>query len=174
MKRRLAELLVLLAVIAGGVAWSSRKSVPQLDWKLARGPLALDGIPLGVTPQQAFARMWEAGGLRPEHVYHSHDGKTQFVGIKEVVEIATTDCIDLPDGTRLRVGEPLRDLARRWPLRPREDLKGRGSLATRLSEGGSWYEGAGGLWVYASREGALEYFDLSREPEQALGGPGGF
>ena len=171
MRRRLAELAFLLGICALVVGWYSNQSVPELDWSLGRGVLRVDSISLGMTPKQAYAAMGESGGERMEHVYSSADKRTFFLGGSEVLEIASFDNLVLPDGTRIRSGEPVSRLAGLWPLRYRPEKDRLAPFSIEVSSGGKWYEGAGNLWVYVSRDGRLEYFDLCREGATALGGP---
>ncbi|MBN9417210.1 MAG: hypothetical protein J0I12_17325 [Candidatus Eremiobacteraeota bacterium] len=162
MARRLAELALLLGLCALAVRWRSAQIVPELDWSLGRGTLRVE---------QAYSAMGESGGDRMELVYSSADKRTLFLGGSEVLEVASFDHLVLPDGMRIRAGESVSRLAAIWPLRYRPTKDGLAPFSLTVSRGGKWYEGPGNLWVYASREGRLEYFDLSREAATALGGP---
>ncbi|MBX3169968.1 MAG: hypothetical protein KF760_21365 [Candidatus Eremiobacteraeota bacterium] len=95
----------MLGLCALGYACFSRHSLPELDWSLGKGTLSVDGIRLGMTPAQAYAAMGESGGQLMEHVYSSADKRTLFVGGSLVIEVASLDCLFLPDGTRIQAGD---------------------------------------------------------------------
>lgn len=171
MKQRLGELMLLFCAIGVVLAWFTHSRVPELDWNLGRGRLRLDGISLGMTPREAFSAMGESGGERPEHVYSSADGRTLFLGGSIVIEVASFDCLNLPDGTKIRAGESMHKLASLWPMRHRPEKNGLAPFTIEVTKDGAWYEGAGELWVHVTRDGKIDYFDLSKEAARALGGP---
>lgn len=161
----------MLGLCALGYSFYARRSVPELDWSLGKGTLLVDGIRLGMTPVQAYAAMGESGGTRMEHLYSSADKRTLFLGGSLVMEVASFDCLFLPDGTRIQAGETVFRLASLWPLRYRVEKGGLAPFSLQVSRNGKWYEGAGNLWVYVAQDGRIEYFDLSENAAAALGGP---
>ena len=162
---------MVIALCGLGYAWYSRRpALPELDWSLGKGVLRLDGIRLGMTKVEAYTAMGETAGQVPEHVYSSADQRTFFIGEK-VGEVASFDRILLPDGTELRSGDAVVRLASLWPIRFRPEKDGFTPFSLTVSEGGRWYEGAGGLWVYADKNERLEYFDLCAPGGPSLGGP---
>jgi hypothetical protein len=171
MKRRLAEITLILGAIAVGSVFITGRQIPELDWSLGKGQLRIDGISIGMSTKQAYAAMGESGGETMEHVYSSEDGRTLFLGGSSVMEVASFDCICLPDGQKIQAGDPIRKLASLWPVRLRTEKQGLVPLTIKLTDNGSWYEGAGELWVYANKEEKIEYFDLSQVAANAMGGP---
>lgn len=161
----------MVGLCALGYSFHRRPSLPELDWSLGKGTLLVDGIRLGMTPVQAYSAMGESGGQLPEHVYTSADKRTFFIGGSLVIEVASFDCLILPDGKRISAGDTILSLASLWPLRYRPERNAFAPFSLEVSKGGRWYEGAGNLWVYANQQGRLEYFDLSRDARQAMGGP---
>ena len=147
------------------------RQIPELDWSQGKGQLRIDGISIGMSPKQAYAAMGESGGESMEHVYNSKDGRTLFLGGSSVMEVASFDCIYLPDGKKIQAGESIRTLASLWPIRVRPEKQGLVPFTIQLTDNGSWYEGAGELWVYVNTEGKIEYFDLSQAAAKAMGGP---
>lgn len=129
MKRRLAEITLILGAIALGSVFVASRRIPELDWSLGKGQLRIDGISIGMSPKQAYAAMGESGGQTMEHLYSSKDGRTLFLGGSSVMEVASFDCIDLPNGKKIQAGEPIRKLASLWPVRLRPEKQDLGAAA---------------------------------------------